>query len=573
MTTSTIERRFVPVDFDPTDFANIQPLFEQLSSRELSDRMALEQWLLDASELFCAIYETGSRINIDYSCHTDDPEREKAFMNWVEQIRPKLSPAVFALQKQFIASPARAALEASEPKFAKLSREWEADVAIFREENIPIFTEVTKLVTEYDKLCGAMMIDFRGKQRTMQQMGKFLEETDRPTREAAWQLIADRRLQDREAVDAIFDQTIAKRHQAAQNAGFDDFIGYQWQSMNRFDYTPADCVEFSETIARLVMPLVERITETREQALGVDTLRPWDTSVDLQGRAPLEPFDEADIEGFVSKTRTIFTQLHPQLGEWFGRLKMGRNLDLDSRKGKRPGGYQASLEESREPFIFMNAAGTHRDLETMLHEGGHAFHYMASCDEPLVFLRHANIEFCEVASMSMELLGLEHAEVFYNEADAARAMRAQLEGIIKFFPWMATIDSFQHWLYAHPTHTREQRTEHWLSLMSRFGSSRIDWTGYEESRAAMWQRQIHLFHHPFYYVEYGIAQLGALQVWLNYLQDGPAALADLQRAFALGGTRPLPELFEAAGIRFDFSEQTLTPLMQAINEKLNELPA
>jgi oligoendopeptidase F len=321
------------------------------------------------------------------------------------------------------------------------------------------------------------------------------------------------------------------------------------------------------------VPVVKQLDARRKAELKINSLRPWDLSVDPQNRAPLEPFKEDQANIFIDKTKEIFQRLSPELADEFESLRRNQNLDLQSRKGKQPGGYQSSLEESKQPFIFMNAAGLQRDVEVLLHEGGHAFHHLAAAPvEPLVFLRSAPMEFCEVASMSMEMLGSEHFDVFYNDADAARARRMLIEGIIRFFPWMATIDTFQHWLYTHPGHSREQRTDQWLTILDRFGGS-TDWTGYENIRQSSWQRQLHLYHNPFYYVEYGIAQLGALQLWLKARQDPNRALSNYRAALKLGGTRPLPDLFSAAGIRFDFSQNMLGPLMNALAEELTNLPA
>jgi oligoendopeptidase F len=320
------------------------------------------------------------------------------------------------------------------------------------------------------------------------------------------------------------------------------------------------------------VPVVAELDRQRREDLKLDELRPWDLSVDPKNRPPLRPFKEDETSAFIDKTRTIFERMSPELRDDFESLRSNKNLDLESRKGKQPGGYQMSLEESRQPFIFMNAAGLQRDVETLLHEGGHAFHFIAATVEPLVFLRSAPMEFCEVASMSMELLGSEHFDIFYTDgADAARAKRTLLEGIIRILPWIATIDSFQHWLYTQPGHTRGERTEQWLHLLDRF-SSKVDWRGYEDVRASSWQRQLHLFHAPFYYIEYGIAQLGALQLWMKSKEDPRRALANYRNALKLGGTRPLPELFKAAGIQFDFSEKTLRPLMDAVQEDLEQLP-
>lgn len=563
-------RRFVPTNIDLSKFEQIEPLYMQLLQRPLTSVTEAEQWLLDASELTAAVDEYSARRYIDKSCHTDDAEIEKRFMQFVEEVEPRIKPLHFELQKKFLKAPAAVELSDGQ-RFVLLRKKWDADVRLFREQNVPLETEVTKKVNEYDKLSGAMTVNFDGREQTLQQMARYAEQTDRDLRERAWRTSADRRLQDRVAMDSIFDELLKLRETIAVNAGLDNFRDYQWIANKRFDYTPQQCLEFADAIEKCCVPIVKRLDKQRQDELGVPTLRPWDQAVDPKNRPPLTPFGESDVDTLLSKTTEIFTKLSPELANEFDSLRVNGNLDLGSRKGKQPGGYQSSLEESKEPFIFMNAAGLQRDVETLLHEGGHAFHYLAAKDEPLVFLRSAPMEFCEVASMSMELLGSEHLDVFYSEADTARAKRTLLEGIVRFFPWMGTIDTFQHWLYTHPNHTQPERTAQWLSILDRFGGL-ADWTGLEPIRQSGWQRQLHLFHYPFYYIEYGIAQLGALQLWLKAMEDPRRALANYRAALKLGGTRPLPELFDAAGIRFDFSERTLRPLMDALETELANLP-
>lgn len=566
-------RRYVPKDLDLADFGQIEPLYRELLSRPVDTADTLERWLLDASELTAALDEFGSRRYVDKSCHTDDPAMERAYLHFVEQIEPKTKPLFFALQKKFVESPARAALRQRDPKrYALLERNWQADVEIFREANVPLQTENARLVNEYDKIQGAMTVEFRGREYTPQQMSRFNEDPDRPTRQEAFEALAERRLRERAKIDALMDQLVPLRDRMGKNTGLGDYRAYMWKTYKRFDYTPADALRFGDAIEAVVVPAVRELDRQRAKDLGVDRLRPWDLEVDVRSRPPLRPFAPEDITGFVDKTKSIFHRLSPKLADDFESLRANGNLDLDSRKGKQPGGYQMSLEESRQPFIFTNAAGLQRDVITLLHEGGHAFHHIASRDEPLVFLRSAPIEFCEVASMGMELLGAEHFDAFYDEADAARARRKHLEGIVRFFPWMAVIDGFQHWLYTNPTHTAAERDAAWLALMERFGGAE-DWSGYRDARTAGWQRVLHLFGVPFYYVEYGIAQLGALQLWLKSKEDPRRALANYRAALALGGTRPLPELFAAAGINFDFSERTLRPLIQAVREELEALPS
>ncbi|MGH7179187.1 MAG: M3 family oligoendopeptidase [Tepidisphaeraceae bacterium] len=563
------KRHFVPQSLNVADWSQIEPLAEQLLSRKINSSTDLEKWLVDFSELSAVIDEYGARRYIDKSCHTDDKDVEKSYFHFIENIEPKFKPLVFKLQKKFLESPFRSQL--TDKRYTILARQWQADVDIFRDANVPLETEVAKLVTEYDKTCAAMMVTFRGKEYTQQQLARFIEEPDRVTREEAWKAGTDRRLQDREKIEGIFDKLLPLRQKIAANAGLSDFRAFSWKAYKRFDYSPEDCLKFCDVIATACVPLVDELDRQRAADLKVAKLRPWDLAVDPKSRPPLRPFSDSDIDGFVEKTRTIFEKLSPQLAADFDTLLRRKSLDLDSRKGKQPGGYQSTLNEIREPFIFMNAAGLHRDIETLLHEGGHAFHTLAAREEPLMFLRHAPMEFCEVASMSMELFGADYLDVFYNQADHARAKRVHLEGIIRFFPWMATIDAFQHWLYTHPDHSRDARKTEWLRLMDRYGS-KTDWSGFETAREHYWQRQLHLFHVPFYYVEYGIAQLGALQLWQKSKKDQRQALSDYRTALKLGGTRPLPDLFSAAGIRFDFSEKTLRPLMDAVGQELSTLP-
>ena len=476
----------------------------------------------------------------------------------------------FRFQKKYLQSPHCSKL--ADIRYEILKREWQNDVELFRDENIPLQTEEKKLNNEYDKLCGAMMPEFRGKKYTIQQLVPFLEEQDRQTRKEAGLTIAKRWDEDRNKMDDLFNKLQKLRSSQAKNTDLSDYRTYKWKSMRRFDYSPQDCEQFANSVEITCMPLLDKIYKKRAKELGVETLRPWDLMVDPENRPPLRPFDPKKPEELVDKTQQIINRISPALATEFATLLPVRNLDLDSRKGKRPGGYQLSLQESQEPFIFMNASGIHSDVMTLLHESGHAFHFLAaSRNEPIVFLRRPPTEFCEVASTSMELIGSDYFEIIYNQDDAARAKRKLFEENVAILPWIAIIDSFQHWLYTNQGHSNEERTDYWLKLFNRFNSNLVDWSGYETYREARWQRQLHLFHIPFYYIEYGIALLGSFQLWLNYKEDPERALANYQTALALGGSRPLPELFETAGIKFDFSQSMLQKIMDAIEKELDEL--
>ena len=561
-------RRFVPAQIDLGDWKQIAPLFDQLDARasRCASVAEFERWILDGGELAAALDEESAKRQIAMTCHTDSPEAEQAFLHFVENIEPQLKPRRFKLDELYLAHPQRAQLP--RPRYTVFDRDTELRVILYRPENVPLETDEAKLGQQYQKLSGSLTVQFRGEEKTLVQMGRYLEETDRALRQEAWDLVANRRLQEADKFEDYFEQMLRLREQMARNAGFPNYLEYAFKLRGRFDYAPADCVTFHNAIESEFMPAVRELHAERRTKLGLGALRPWDLLVDPLNRAPLRPFGQ--VEQMVAKTQRIFDQLDGWLAGGFRTMQDLHLLDLANRKGKAPGGYQSTLAESRLPFIFMNAVGQQRDVETMLHEAGHAFHTLAAKDEDMYAYRGAPIEFCEVASMSMELLGNEFIEAFYAPAEAKRARRTHLEGIIGIFPWIATVDAFQHWIYSHPGHTRVERSGAWLALMDRFGGD-VDWSGFEAARANLWHRQLHIFLYPFYYVEYGIAQLGALQVWANSKRDKTKALRDYRSALALGGSRPLPELFAAAGCRFQFDGPAVRPLAELTRREMSAL--
>jgi oligoendopeptidase F len=562
-------RRFVPQGIDLGDWARIAPLFDQLEARVQACATAadLERWLLDWGELSAAIDEESSKRYIAMTCHTDNADAEKAYLHFVENVEPQLKPRQFKLAQIYVSNPLRAQLP--KDRYQVFDRDTQVHVEVFRAENIPLETEEARLSQQYQKLSGSLTVQFRGEEKTLVQMGRYLEEPDRALRQEAWELVANRRLQEAEKFEEIFEQLVKLREQIARNAGYGNYRDYAFRKLGRFDYTPEDCEKFHAAVEAEVMPMVAELQAERRRQLGVETVCPWDLAVDPLNRPPLQPFDQVDQ--MVSRTQEVFARLDGDLAAGFQRMQELRLLDLANRKGKAPGGYQSTLAEARVPFIFMNAVGLQRDVETILHESGHAFHALATRDEDLYAYRSAPIEFCEVASMSMELLGNEFLERFYAVPEANRARRTHLEGIVNILPWIATVDAFQHWIYTHPGHTRAERSAAWLALMARFGGE-VDWRGHEAVRANLWHRQLHIFIHAFYYIEYGIAQLGALQVWANSKRDKAKALNDYKRSLELGGSRPLPELFAAAGCKFEFSRQTMAPLVKLVRDELAKLP-
>jgi len=561
-------RAFVPSDMKIERWETIAPVFDQLESclDDCSSASDLEGWLLKVSEFGAILDEEGSRRYIAMTCHSSAQEAKEAYLDFIENIEPHLKEEFFVLARKFVDHPDKCNLP--EDRYEILNRDWQSTVDLFREKNVPLETEESKLGQQYQEKMGALTVEFQGEEKTLVQMGVYLQETDRGLRKEAWRLVADKRLDVSEYCDSQFDRLKDIRIRIAKNAGYSDYRDFKHVAKGRFDYRPEDCFEFHKAVEEVVMPAYNQLLDERRVKLGVDSLRPWDTSVDPDGLDPLKPFTE--VEDMVSKTKAIFDHVDSELADGFQTMRDQKLLDLANRKGKAPGGYQSSLPEARLPFIFMNAVGLQRDVETLLHEAGHAFHTLAAQEEDIHDYQHAPLEFCEVASMSMELVGNEYLGEFYSEEDCVRARRQHLEGIISLFPWIATVDAFQHWIYTNPEHTLEDRDNFWNELLDRFGGN-IDWSGYELARTKMWHRQSHIFLVPFYYIEYGIAQLGALGVWNNSKSDRAKALADYKKALALGGSRPLPELFGAANIPFRFDTEAFKPLIELVQAELATL--
>lgn len=570
-------RDFTKAITDAGDWAQLEPLYKELETqiKAVKTPEELKVWLTRRGELGGVIGEEGARRHIAFTCATDNAEAEKANLEFIENVEPKLSEWGDKLDRLYLACPAR--LQSDRQWLKVLDRNLENDVKLFRPENIPLDTAETKLGQEYQKLSGAMTVNWRGGDRTQEKMALVLEDTDRQAREDSWRLVWQRRLQDHDKMNGIYDKLMGIRQQMAKNAGFENYRDFAHQAKGRFDYTPADCIQFDESVAQEVVPLLAKMRRERREQMGLKTLRPWDVKsvgswereVDPQGLPGLTPFKTgAELEAGCAE---VFKRLSPALGGEFATMRRLGLLDLESRKGKAPGGYQSTLSEVRLPFIFMNAAGANNDVIVLLHEGGHAFHAFAARKQEPASYRHAPTEFCEVASMSMELFGASKFDVFYkNPADAKRAQRNHLKTIVQMVGWIATIDAFQQWVYTHPGHSVAEREAKWVELDGRY-SPEVDWTGLEAERRAQWQRQLHLYQHPFYYVEYGIDQLAALQLWVQFRENPEAALANYQKALALGGSRPLPELFEAAGIKFDMSAPMIHKLMAAVGEELERL--
>ncbi len=553
-------RHYLPQEAALSDWESQRAFWEELQQRDLPDAEALGKWIRDWSELSDATQEESARLYIEMTCDTRDPERETAYLRFVEQVEPKLAPAADALNRKLIAHPDTAKLPVDHGQWLNAVR---TGIELFREDNIPIFTELAKLSQSYQKIQSEMTVEWEGETRTLGQMAPLLQEPDRDLRERAWRKTAERRLRERDRLDTLYDEMLELRRRVASNLNLPDFIAYAFKSNLRTDYSPADCFRFHAAVKKTVVPVYRQALEARRQALKLDRLRPWDLNCDPMGRPPLKPFQKSG--DLIDKVGIIFARLDPELASQFNLMRENGLMDLENRLGKAPGGYQSSLFEARLPFIFMNAVGLNEDVFTLLHESGHAFHYLLARSQPLPFNRHAPMEFCEVASMSMERLGARFLEEFYAPEERKRAVRAEDEEVFRLLPWVATIDAFQHWIYS-TSHTKDQRREKWLELDERFGTN-VDWGGLEEFRGHSWHRQLHLFELPFYYIEYGIAQLGALQIWDHSLEKPVETLRRYKHALSQGGTLGLKRLFGAAGLDFDMGEGTMRPLVEKVREE------
>ncbi len=563
-----LSHKYLPTDFVLTDWASLEPFFKELKERPIDSVANLEAWLMDLSELEACISEDACWRQIKMTCDTTDKSLEDAFTFFCMEIQPKMQPYADALNRKLIESPFTAALD--QDKYHTYLRSVKKSIELFRTENIPIQAELSVLQQQYGTIAGKMTIEVGGKEYTLQQAAQFLENEDRAFREEVYRKIQTRRLQDQAPLHDLFTSLVQKRHQVALNAGFENYRDYKFAELGRFDYTKEDCFQFHEAVKLHVMPLIEKIYERKKSKLGLDTLKPWDLEAEPTGTKPLRPFTNG--EDLYKKSVACFEQIDPFFADCLKKMNELKHFDLESRKGKAPGGYNCPLAESGAPFIFMNAAGQMSDVTTMVHEGGHAVHSFLAHQLSLSAFKEYPMEIAEVASMAMELFSMNHWQSFFdNDADLNRAIEHQLERTITIFPWIAIIDKFQHWVYTNPNHTIEQRTNEWQNIVKEFSCKVLNQSGLKEFRAIGWQRQLHLFEVPFYYIEYGIAQLGAIGMWMQYQKNPKQALDNYMNALALGGTKTLPELYKTAGLEFNFSPAYVKNLMEFTSQELEKL--
>lgn len=558
-----------PVEMMDWTWEQVKPYVDHLLAQPLTTDTMVE-WLNNYTRLNDSLSEVYARLYLKTVQDTSDEAANANLNRFLDTIFAEIQPHVHALQRKLVES------NLQPDRFELPLQRMKTDIALFREENIALILKSEKLSQAYDAIIGDQTVMWEGQETTLPQMSTVLQSNDRTKREQAWRTMLDRQLTDRDQLNELWGQFLDVRLQMAHNAGYDNFRDYQWQRLTRFDYTPQDCLAFHDAIAEVVVSAATRYYEQRRALLGVDTLRPWDLDVDPLDRPALHPFD--NTPDFIAGTSRIFHNVDPVLGGYFDDLHQNSLLDLDNRKGKAPGGFCITLDASQKPFVFMNAVGVHDDLQTILHEGGHAFHAYECWHWPYSDQREAPIEFAEVASTTMELLTMpyigEDRGGFYSLADAKRAYIENLTAILYFWPYMSVVDSFQHWVYENPALARDTThcDEQWASLWQRFMQG-VSWDGLETEMMTGWHRKLHIFQLPFYYIEYGIAQLGAVQIWRNARQDQTQALADYRNALQLGGTADLPTLYGTAGAKFTFDRDTLAEAVALIESQLTTLEA
>lgn len=560
-------RTYIPQDLTIT-WESLAPIFDELQNRDIENKTALEQWLKDRSELEAALEEDFAWRYIKMTCDTANEELVKSFQYFATEISPKISPLSNELNKKFVESPYMDELD--KEKYFVYNRSVKKALELFREENIELFTELQVKQQKYQSITGAMSVTINGQEYTMEQASILVKDLNREVRENAWKTIQQRRLVDKDDLNILFDELIKLRNQVALNAGFENYRDYMFQALGRFDYTPQDCYDFANAIEKEIVPILKEQAEKRRVALGLDTLKPWDLEVSVSGKAALKPFNNG--AELIDKSIACFNAIDSKLGEKLATMKANNLFDVESRKGKAPGGYNYPLAETGAPFIFMNSANSLRDLTTMVHEGGHAVHTFLTANLELNDFKHCPSEVAELASMSMELISMDKWDVYFdNEEDLLRAKKEQLADVLKTLPWVAVIDQFQHWIYTNPTHTAADREETFKQIYNRFGAGFANWDGQEQQFGNVWQKQLHLFEVPFYYIEYAIAQLGAIAVWKNYKENPEKALDQYLAALALGYTKPMNEIYETAGIKFDFSAEYVKELASFVKGELDKL--
>lgn len=561
------KRSFLSEDFNPATWAGIEPYFKQLLETEINSLADLQQWLRNWSELQAVLEEDSRWIYVRTTVDTTDEKAKADLTNLYQNIYPYMVAYNNQLEKKLIACPFTEQLD--KDLFFTTLRKMKKQVEMFVEANIPLNTEMNIKQSQYDAITGAQSVQYNGSELTLQQAWVHLKSNDRQQREDVFKLVGERRLKDAEILDNLLTELIQLRHNIAINAGYKNYKDYRFSELGRFDYTPQDCLNFHSAVKETIVPVLNKLNEQRKAALGYSTIMPWDLEVDPSGQAPLKPVN--NTQELTDKTIECFNRLDRYFGERLEIMKQMNYLDLDSRMGKGPGGYNMTMPEIGVPFIFMNSANSEHDLITMVHEGGHAVHTFLAHQLELTAFKETTSEIAEVASMGMELMSMEHWDVFYtNPVDLKRARKNHLAYTLGILAKTCAGDAFQFWLYENPNHTVEERRKKWKELFVEYSAEGIDWSGCEEYLETGYHKILHFFVVPFYYIEYAFAQLGALALWKNFKANPATAIEGYKKALSLGYTKPIPVFYETAGAKFDFSKPYVAGLVNFVQQEIDK---
>ncbi|MDX2249966.1 MAG: M3 family oligoendopeptidase [Bacteroidia bacterium] len=564
-----LERKMVPYDFSITEWKTLEPYYQQLLEEKPNSVTELEMFLRKVNEIDAIVAEDLAWRYIRMTCNTQKDEYKKDYQYFIQEILPPVSVIKNTINRKIADNPW---FDAIDPMtYQTFTRSLKREIALFREENVALESKAASISQQHTEIMGSMTIHYDGKEITVPEAGIYLEKPDRKVRQEVWDLLRERRAMERDKILGIFDQLVELRHNIAQNAGYESYTSYKFDQLARFDYTLEDTRSFHEAVEKVVKPIYGELMQERKERMGLSELRPWDLTVDIFADTPLAPFSNS--EELIQKSIETLSRLRPELGKMISIMNEHQYLDLDTRPGKAPGGYNYPLMETGIPFIFMNAANSHKYVITMLHESGHAIHSFLTRNIPLDVLKQTPSEVAELASMTMELLCLDKYDIFYPDSEAvAVAQKSQLYRCIDVFPWIATVDAFQQWVYDHPKEDADTRNRKFEELYIRFHGDFVNWDGYEEVRQHLWLKQSHIFDVPFYYIEYAIAQLGALAIWRNYKLNPEEGLNQYLDALKLGYSKPIPEIYQTAGIAFDFSEDYMRTCMDFCLEEYKQIP-
>jgi oligoendopeptidase F len=550
---------------------NVESLKSELDSLlnvQIGSAEDLNTFLSDQKRLYEQVEEKMMKHYIAFQCQSDDEENKRKYEFDQQQIKPLYKKYQSLLDEKVLESPFLSDLPDSE--YGEFKKKLRVQFALFQEANLEIEKQEDALVNQYFEIAGSLTSIWEGEEVTLSELYAHASDPNRDKRQKAWEAIYTPILKEEEKVQKILDELIQLRVKKAENAGLPSFTDYMFKKYNRFDYTPEDCHQLAESIREHVLPLTLQLEKEHKKELDVEVYRPWDVTGVAASKKPLKPVDSA--EELINKSAKVLGELHPSFGSLVHEMNDKGLLDLTSRKGKTQGGFCESLPETGLSFIFMNLSNTDSDLIVFMHEMGHGIHDMLKRDQEVYANKQIPMESAELASMSMELMTADRWNEFYKtEEELKRAKKEHLKSAVMLLPYIMVVDQFQHWLYKNPNHSWEERNKKFGEIKERYDATIVQWDGYEDWKEKNWLKILHIFEVPFYFIEYAIAQLGAIQLYKQYKENPEKTIEKYIEALKLGSSKSLPEVYEAAGVKFDFSSTTIAELMEFVAKELDLL--